>query len=363
MHVLLVIPTLRGGGAERVFATLARCLDRARFKVTLAVVDMQGAVLRDDLPPDLELVDLGATRVRYALPRLVSLIRRSKPDVVLSTLGHLNVALAMARFVLPKGVRTLARETIVVSHGIRRYRFHLIWAMLYRLFYRLHDHVICQSHDMYDDLVRNFRLPPQQASVIHNPVDVERIRDKARRSQPAIELAPGRTLLVAAGRLDYQKGFDLLIEAIRLLDDRSVTVAVLGEGAAKAQLQQQAERSGVSDQVVFAGFQDNPYAWYARADAFVLSSRYEGFPNVVLEALACGTPVIATPAPGGALEILQDKAGCVVAKSITAHALAAAIEAWLRSPRNRVGDEVVAPYEVGRIVSQYEALLESGKSR
>jgi glycosyltransferase involved in cell wall biosynthesis len=358
MRVLLVIPTLCGGGAERVFTTLARHIDRQRFQVTLAVVDMQDAVLRQELPADLELVDLGARRVRYALPRIVGLIRRRKPDVVLSTLGHLNVALAMVRLVLPRGVRTIAREATIVSQVIPRYRFPRVWALLYRLFYRLHDHVICQSQGMYDDLVAHYRLPRNKTSIIHNPVDVERIRKRAGEPVPGYAVPAGRTLFVAAGRLTYEKGFDLLIEAVRLLADRSIVVVLLGEGPEESALRRQAEAAGVADQVVFAGFQTNPYAWYAKADAFVLSSRYEGFPNVVLEALACGTPVIAMPAPGGTAEILQRASDCVLAEAVTARALADALRAWLRSSRRRVGPEATKPYEIGRIVGEYEALLD-----
>jgi len=356
--VLFLIPTLTGGGAERVIVTLLRHLDRAKFEPSLAVVDLRGAAFLQDLPPDIEFVDLRARRVRYALPAILRLIWQRRPDIAFSTLGHLNLALAMAHGLLPRGVRTVARESIVVSENFKRMRAPRLWAWLYRRFYRRHDLVVCQSGDMFDDLTGRFGVPPARCVTIRNPVDVERIRHSAGADLAAAAASPDAVRLVAAGRLDSQKGFDLLIEAVALLADPRLELVVLGEGHEEAALRELARQRGVGPQVRFAGFQSNPYAWIAAADAFVLSSRYEGFPNVVLEALACGTPVIATPAPGGVRELLGHRQDCVIAEAITAAALADAIRLWLGGPRARVPADAVDAYTVQRIVGEYEAILQ-----
>jgi glycosyltransferase involved in cell wall biosynthesis len=356
-NVLFIIPTLTGGGAERVIVTLAKYLDRRRFRVALAVVDTRDAVLREDIPADVEFIDLGAGRVRYAMTRIIALAWRTKPDVLFSTLGHLNVALAMVRFLLPRGIRTVARETTVVSCSLRLQRHRGTWEALYRWFYRRHDEVICQSRYMRDDLVRNFRFPESRACVIHNPVDVDRIRTLAEQPASLPEVARDAVRLVAAGRFDREKGFDLLIEALRLLDLSSVHLTLLGQGPLADELQQQVRISGLDARVFFAGFQKNPFPWFARADALVLSSSYEGFPNVVLEALACGTPVIAVPAPGGTREILDGIGQCVVAKEVSASSLAEAIKSWLEGSRSRVPDSAVDPYRVEKILHEYGSAL------
>lgn len=356
-NVLFIIPTLTGGGAERVIVTLAKHLDRRRFRITLAVVDTRDAVLREEIPGDVEFIDLGAVRVRYAITRIIALVWRMRPDVLFSTLGHLNVALAMVRFLFPSGVRTVARETTVVSCSLRLQRHGSTWAALYRWFYRRHDEVICQSKYMRDDLVRNFRFPESRARVIHNPVDVARIRTLAAEPVALPDIARDTVRLVAAGRFDREKGFDLLIEALKLLDPRSVHLTLLGQGPLADELKQQVQRSGLNDRVCFAGFQKNPFSWFARADALVLSSLYEGFPNVVLEALACGTPVIAVPAPGGTREILDGIDQCVVAKEVTASSLADAINSWLRGNRSRVPDSAVDTYSVEKILQEYGSAL------
>jgi glycosyltransferase involved in cell wall biosynthesis len=361
IKVLFLIPTLRGGGSERVMVTLLNHLDRSRFQLALGVVDMRGAVFRDDVPADVEIIDLNCSRVRYAIPKILGLVRSMRPRVVFSTLGHLNLALAVVKPLFPRGVRLIGRESIIVSRGLSSYKLPGLWAWGYRRFYPRLDRVVCQSRDMRDDLVELFAFPECRTTVINNPVDINRVRYLAKESIPAeSDLFYTRNEaihLVAAGRLDFQKGFDLLIEAVALCQDERLYVSLLGEGPLEEDLYRLSEEHGVAGQLRFLGFQKNPYPFFARADAFVLSSRYEGFPNVVIEALACGTPVIATPAPGGTCEILTSIPACELADAVTAPSLATAIRCWLARRPGRVGDEEVAPYQVAQIVRKYEEVI------
>lgn len=357
--ILFLIPTLTSGGAERVVITLLRHLDRQRFAPVLAVVNLAGAVFLRDIPEDVELVDLGCQRVRYALPKLFALIWRRKPAVVFSTLGYLNLSLAIMRPLLPRDVRYIARESTIVSHELQHYSPSWLWSLLYRVFYCKHDLVVCQSRFMQADLVQHYRFPAAKSVVIPNPLDITRIRGLAREQVKGMDMPSGTIHLLAVGRLSHEKGFDLLLEAVALLDEPRIQLTLVGEGGLLQPLQTLAKRLGMMGRVHFAGFQANPYAWLARADAFVLSSHYEGFPNVVLEALACQTPVIATPAPGGLLEILDGVPGCVVAQAVTAEALAAAIALWLGGGKPVIHPDVVQPYALQRIIGQYEAALDA----
>ncbi len=360
--ILFMIPSLRAGGAERVIVNLIKHLDRTKFILILAVVNMQAAVFAEEIPEDIQLIDLACPRVRYAAFKIIPLLWRLKPQVVFSTLGHLNLMLAMLKPLLPKNSRYLCRETTILSQSLETHPCPGFWRWAHRFFYGRFDTIVCQSGYMQEDLIANFGLSPAKTIVINNPVDSERILHLAA-AQNSVELFGAETKsagtgiinLVAVGRLVEVKGFDLLITALALVGNRAMHLTLLGEGPLKQKLQALTVQLGLEEQVRFAGFKKNPYTYIANADAYVLSSHYEGFPNVVLEALACGTPVIATPAVGGAKEILKDLEGCVLAKNISAEALAATLTHF--NFGKRLSTQAVAPYAMKRIVHFYEQLL------
>ena len=181
-------------GAERVFTTLIKHLTRRRFRVILAVVTLGNAVFFGDIPEDVELVDLGASRVRFALGRIILLVWRRRPDVIFCTLRHLNVALAICRPLLPREVIFIARETQVISLNLSSPRFPAAWKALISLYYRHFDIMVCQSRHMQRELIEICGLRSEKTIVINNPVDVAQYSPSGR---GAHFISPG-----AAGRRD-----------------------------------------------------------------------------------------------------------------------------------------------------------------
>ncbi|MEZ5654180.1 MAG: glycosyltransferase [Burkholderiaceae bacterium] len=368
IRIAFALPLLvPDGGAERVVLTLIRHLDRRRFEPTLIVLDGDPARLRTFVPEDVGLVSLSSTRVRYGVWRLVRSLHAMRPDLLFCAIGHLNLMVAIVRPLLPRGMRVVARETNVVSAINADDGRTAVMNALYRRFYPRLDHVICQSQDMFDDLIGNFGLPSARASVIMNPVDLDTIRRQAGqplpcevpawRATPTADAVPTGLRLLAIGRLQPQKGFDLLLQAIAELPAGSVRLAIIGQGDEDSALRAQARRLGLGGVVSFLGFQSNPYAFIARADALVSSSRYEGLPNVVLEALACGKPVIATPAPGGLREIAARIGGVRLASRLDAVALAQAIREHLHAPTG-LPPIAIETVSLGTVMARYQALLE-----
>lgn len=357
LRVLFAVPSLAGGGAERVVLTLLGHLDRSRFAPELAAATLSGPYA-GQVPADVPAHDLGSARARGAVLRLAALVRRSRPDVLFTTLGHLNLLAMLARPLYGRPAPALvARETNIPSLNLGQSPYPCLFRLLYRGLYPRFDRVVCQSRDMRDDMVDNFGLPAGKARVIHNPVDADAV--VARAAAGGAGLPAGMVNLVAAGKLKQQKGFDLLLEALALLPADRFRLTVLGQGPLRESLEEQARHLGLAGRAVFAGFQDNPYPWLAAADLFVLSSRYEGLPNVVLEALTLGTPCVAFRCPGGLDEVVREGENGFLAEPGNPVDLARAIRQAADAGLDRAVVAATAePFRVERIVRAYEALLQ-----
>lgn len=293
--IVFVLPSFAGGGAERAVITLAVALRRRGADARLIVLDGAGP-LAAAVPADLPLALLGVGRVRRAAWPLVRAIRAWSPRVVVPTMGHLNLLVLALRPFLG-GARVVPREANAPAATHAAAGHPRLQRLAYRRLYPGADRVLCNSRAIAAELVRDAGVAADRVVVLPNPVDVTAIRAAAHpvRREPG----PGRRL-VAAGRLTRQKGFDRLLAVVRRLppEDR---VLILGDGPDGDALRAEAPSS-----VTFAGFDPDPWPWYAGADAFLLPSRWEGMPNAALEALACGTPVNAAPEAGGAVELAAE---------------------------------------------------------
>ena len=353
--IFFIIPTLTQGGAERVIVTLIKYLDRSKFNITIMVVDMNEEVYVKDIPGDVRIINLNCKRVRKAIPKIILNLWRHRPKIVMSTLGHLNIAIAIFKFLMPKNIRFIARETIVVTEKIKRGKNKKLWQFLYRFYYPNFNKIICQSRDMLEDL-SNIIATKKNLTLINNPVDHESIKLLTKLKDPMVErffCDKSFVYFVAAGRLIKQKGFELLIEAISLANNPKIRLAILGHGPLEKNLNHLINSHNLSEQITLPGYQKNPYLWFSKADAFILSSYYEGFPNVVLESLSCGTPVISTPAPGGTKEILGSIEGCYLSNEITAISLKKVITDFIDSNQRRITKDEIRPYKPDRICKEY----------
>lgn len=300
-----VLADLEAGGAQRVVLTVARNMDRERIDPLLVVINPWGP-LRLDLPDSLPVHRLNTARLRHAIPGLVRLLRRLRPDVVLTTVSHLNLSLLAMRPFLPKNTRVLVREANTPSARIQGTVHPRAYGFLYRRLYPQSDAILCNSEYMKQDMAELLPSAAARIRVVPNPVDTERIRAGMDRGKNPYEA--GGVNLVSVGRLNRQKGYDLLLRVMNAAAPRApgLRLYVVGDGPERAALEGLSRELGLQRTVVFTGHQDNPYPFMAHADVFVSSSRYEGSPNAVLESLACGTPVLAFDCPGGTREILAE---------------------------------------------------------
>jgi glycosyltransferase involved in cell wall biosynthesis len=319
LRVLLLIPHLGGGGAEQVAALLAKGLSDRKYEIHLGLVT-QESIPAGALPPTVIVHALGASRVRRGAPQILRLVRRIEPDVILSGMFHLNFVVLMLRPFFPARTAVIVRQNTTVSASLEADALPWYTGWLYRVLYRFADRIVCQSRAMADDLVAELGVAADRLAVLPNPVDFE---DLLSPTEPAAWPGLGPHLL-AVGRLAPEKGFELLLEAVALIrrDFPDADLVIAGKGPEQARLKALAAQLKIADAVRFAGYVDRPARYYAGADIFVLSSRREGMPNVLLEALASGLPVVATPASGGVVDLLSGRANAWLAAEVSAAGLA-----------------------------------------
>ena len=299
ISVMFILPDLETGGAERIVTTIANHLSRDRFEPKILLLRKQGGYL-DFLNKDIEIIDLNIERIRNSLKPILSQIYRRKPDIVFSGFGEVNAYLSLFIKLFPK-IKFIARETNVVSEHVTRKEIKFFYN-----FYNNYQQIIAQSDDMMNDLVHNFNIKKHKITKINNPVDFDFINEKLLISTKPESFQYNYKNVVAIGNLSARKGFDNLLKVFSRLKNEKIILHILGDGRDRELLNQMKDFLGLK-KVVFHGRQENPYQFLKFADLFILSSRYEGFPNVLLEAGACGTYSLANNCRGGINEIIQDR--------------------------------------------------------
>lgn len=359
LRVLLLIPHLGGGGAERVTALLARGLSAEKYELHLGLITQAQSGV-EELPASVHLHALGARRVRTGAFRLLRLVRRLKPDLILSGMAHLNFLVLLLRPFFPSGTRILVRQNGTVSSALASGRLPSLTRLLYRLLYPRVDRVICQTQSMAGDLARELGVAENRLAVLPNPVDVEEIRNSIKKN-----LAPqfGRgPHLLAVGRLSPEKGIDLLLRALAQVRTQfpGADLLIAGAGPEEAALKALCRTLGLDPAVRFAGHLARPWSLFPAATLFVLPSRHEGLPNALLEAAAAGLPIVALPASGGVADLLRGQPGVWLAPEISAEALAASLLAALGSlrPGERFAHPFVDQFQIALALQAYESLID-----
>ncbi len=364
IKVLFVIGLLDWGGTERVVVRILRRLDRARFRPVLLLIEKRGSFLAE-VPEDVPILDCGRHAAGGAVAWMRNFVRflgRETPDVMVSFLWFPNVAAVLARYLSGVPCRLILSERSTIDGSREGFATELARRAAIRLLYGAADRIVPNSDALGRQLVERFGIPGRKVAAMPNPVDIETIAalaGGAREPSPGVDAAP---VIVGMGRLARVKGFDLLIRA--MAEVRSCARLVLiGDGPEEGALRDLAGRLGVSERVAFAGFHANPYPVLANASVFVLPSRYEGFPNALVEAMALGLPCVASRCPTGPEEIVADAVNGLLAPVEDPQGLAAAInrlldDAPLRDRLGRAARERARAYDAATVVRRFETILE-----
>jgi len=354
-RIALVLPSFAGGGAERVMLTLAQGLDRARFAPHLILLDATGPLA--PLAANLEVTALSRPRLRQAAPALIGALRCLGPAAILSTFGYVNLALAALSPLLP-GAALILREANLPSRGWARGPVGRLQRLGVRVCYPRAARILCPSSATLAELCVLAPAARDKLVLLPNPV----AREMLRRSAEPPRRAPGSgPRLVAAGRLTRQKGFDRLLRWFAAAPADAL-LTILGDGPERGALVAQA--APFAGRVEFAGHVAAPWAHYAGADAFLMPSRWEGMPNAALEALAVGTPVIATAASGGLADIVAEVAPGALTLAPGGRSFAHALAGVRASPPARLRPSLLpARFETAVVIAAFEAILDAAIAR
>ncbi|WP_142300979.1 glycosyltransferase [Bacillus sp. 7884-1] len=363
-NILFVLPNLQGGGAEKVVLNVIRNLDKTKFNPSLFLFINDGVYL-DKIPDDLEVfyaLEKGNSFTKQPFKVIRKLIKKVKmQDIIVGSLE-----LTTTYFCILAGL--IARKPVVGWVHINITEFNVAKKIPHRILikslYPFLSKVIAVSKGVKQSVIKSLPMLKNKVHVIYNPLPLDEIKLLGEDSLDGF--TKNVPHVIAVGRLTYQKSFDYLIESHSKLIERGIihNLIILGDGEEKEKLVELTEKLKVEETVRFEGFQNNPYNWMKNSDIFVLSSRFEGFGMVIVEAMALGIPVISTDCPSGPAEVLNNGEYGVLVKSQNKEALCNEIEKMLIDNKRKTlyskkSLERADMFNEKNIIPQIERLLEN----
>lgn len=308
-HIAIFLRSLAGGGAEKVMVNLSRSFVEKGLKVDL-VLTRTKSTYDSEVHPDVRVVDLQAPSLPTSIPKLTNYLKKEQPFALLSALHYPCEIALWAKRLAGVSTRIIVSEHNTLS--VEAKRLPQLTARLTpiaaKLFYPWADGIIAVSQGVATDLANVTKIPQERIKVIYNPVVTPDIAEKAKEPVEHPWFASGQPpVILAVGRLIAQKDYPTLIRAFaKVLTEREAKLVILGRGQEREQLNKLVRELGIKNHVAWISFVANPYSYMRRAAVLALSSAWEGFGNVLVEAMASGTPVVSTNCPSGPAEILDN---------------------------------------------------------
>ena len=313
--ILFTIPTLNGGGAEKVFITYIRTLNSSIWDINLLMVKQTGVFL-ELIPSHVKIYNLGKKRTRYSFLTLLRYIKLIQPDLIVSTSNYFNILLLFTSSFYKNNIKICLYEPSMPSAQFGNNYLPKYYLWLMKLLYRKSDYIIAQTSEMKEEIEKYYSSPKNEIIVTINPIDGKDIQNKIESSSNPYN--KNEINIVVSGRIREEKGQDFLIKSFsKVVNTNSkFKLHILGNVGSEEYYKNLViliKELNLGENIEFLGFKDNPYPYYKYADLLVLSSRWEGLPNVVLEALYLQTPVVVTNCiPFFKRFIKQDKNGIIV---------------------------------------------------
>ena len=365
--IYFVISAMGGGGAEKVLSLILNYLDREKFSPRLILFKKEGEYL-GSIPSDVEITNLNKKSkwdFLKLLFRLRQIIKKENPDIIISFMHYTNIITVLSNLALKNRPKVIISERNYHRMYLPCARAKVLRRALLYFTYRRAFKIIAISEGIKKAIVEDIKVDESEVKVIHNPIDIKKILTLKEENVSHKFFRNDKKLpvLISVGRLEKEKNFPLLIRAFAIVrENRPAYLIVVGQGKLRNDLNALVRQLGLEGCVDFVGFQKNPFTWMEKADLFVLPSMWEGFGNVIIEAMACGTPVISTNCPVGPGEIIENWKNGALVKTNDAFEMSKAISELLGNEalRNKIREGAfrnIDRFDIKKIISQYEKVF------
>jgi len=366
IKILVVIASLSMGGEERIVTDIIKNINRDRFEVGVCLFEKKGELL-SKVPPDVPIFDLkkkSRWSFLFLIIKLKGIIRKYKPDIVFSALWYSTFISACSNFIFNlKYPFLIAHEPHNHKLDIKGERFQKLKSILMNWSHSKADVIVTISKGSAYNIAKDYFIEKDKIIVIHNSIELKLIESSKLEKVSDPWFKENIPTVSTLGRLIPRKGYSDLLRAFRLVrDQQHARLIIIGEGESKSELRKLTRKLSLNDDVLFLGYQDNPFKFIYKSNVFVLSSHREGFGNVIIEAMACGIPVISTNCPSGPDEIITDGVNGLLVPVGDVEAMASAItrlfkDETLREKLSVDGRRRAEDFRVEKIVKEYESLF------
>jgi len=357
IKIIFLLPSLAGGGAEKVTLNYIKYLNKDIFEIILLIIN-KGGNYENLLPNNITVIDFKIRRARYSIFKIIFYVTKYKPDILYSTLQHTNLLILIFKFVFINNPKILIREPNTPSLYLKQLPFikRKLFLFMHKKLYSISDKIIVQCEEMKNDLINTYKVNHKKVITIYNPIDIKAIIADSTKFNPYYN---NFINIVSVGRLTYQKGFDILIQAFKIvnLEYPKSRLTILGEGENKDNLINLAKQLNINENILFVGFQQNPYPYIKYSDVFVLSSRWEGFPNVLIEALTCNARIVSTNCKSGPKEIINNDNYGILINVDDIIGLSDAIIKQINNKGDINVQQRAFDFDVNIIINKFEELL------
>lgn len=364
MHISFILPDLKGGGAQKMVVNLANWFASEGCTTDLILFNATGTYL-GMISPEVNIVDLKKNRAVYAVFELSRYLKKNSPDVVFSAMSYVNIIAIVSKLIVrSKSIMVISeRNSITKSLDNLGIFGRSLWKALIYHIYPLSNHIVSISKGLEDDL-RTFlpHISEDFVETIYNPVVTGVFEEKYNEDVPCFFPRDCKVKLITSGRFVDQKDYPTLINAFHSYHSRqpSSHLAILGVGELEQDMKELTNTLGIENNVTFLGFVDNPLSYMKQADIFIVTPAWEGFCNVIVEALYCGLNIVTTDCPSGPREILDNGKYGVLAKVGDVEGVSSSIDACMReanSPQTQKSRAL--DFHVNKIGSQFKRRFES----